>query len=87
MSEQERYLTLLPGHQSVPTDPTQSKLYLLLKILNIEPDCKGKVWVLLIPGYTISTSLTGIFLQLITLSHIQILVNYLINLVILNNIF
>ena len=63
MSEQERYLTLLPGHQSVPTDPTQSKLYLLLKILNIEPDFKEKVWVPLIPGYPIFTSLSGIFLQ------------------------
>ncbi|CAJ0843271.1 22611_t:CDS:2 [Entrophospora sp. SA101] len=30
-------------HQSVPSDPTQSKLYLLLKILSIDPDCKGKV--------------------------------------------
>ncbi|CAH1768681.1 10630_t:CDS:2, partial [Entrophospora sp. SA101] len=29
-------------NQSVPTDPTQSKLYLLLKILSIDPDCKGK---------------------------------------------
>jgi len=64
VSEQDRYLTLLPGHQLVPTDPTQSELYFLLKISNIDPDYNGKVWVPLIPGYTIFTSLSGIFLQL-----------------------
>ena len=66
MSEQEKYLTLLPDHQSVPTDPTQSKLYLLLNISNIKPpDYQGKVWVPLIPGYTIFTSLSIFFYNLV----------------------
>ena len=79
MSEQERYLTLLPGHQSVPTDPTQSKLYLLLKILNIEPDfkekvCKGNISIPWLLGLTCTDNvqwLRGLFQLLILIYFIS----------------
>ncbi|RIB06466.1 hypothetical protein C2G38_512961 [Gigaspora rosea] len=67
VSEQSQYLQLLPQHATLPNnyDKTnkQSSLYQLLTVNGIEPDVNEKVYVPLIPGYTIYTYY-GVYLKI-----------------------
>ncbi|CAG8826444.1 22672_t:CDS:1, partial [Gigaspora margarita] len=67
VSEQSQYLQLLPQHATLPNNYNetnkQSRLYQLLTVNGIEPDLNKKVYVPLIPGYTIYTYY-GVYLKI-----------------------
>ncbi|CAG8744711.1 16014_t:CDS:2, partial [Gigaspora rosea] len=63
--EQNRFLSLLPEHASIPLDLNNKQLlYWLLSVKDIPKEKNDKVWVPLIPGYTIFTFFAGAYFRL-----------------------